>query len=66
MTMDIQKGVCRIKLKSGLIAFGEVLEVKEGHIVFLGLEPSAIGTHIQIKNIVEIEKYDEDDVPAYE
>lgn len=64
--MDIQKGICRIKMKSGLVAFGEVLEVKEGHIVFLEFEPSAIGTRIQIKNIAEIEKYDEDDVPAYE
>ncbi len=64
--MDIQKGICRIKLKSGLIAFGEVLEVKEEYILFLGFDPSAIGKRIPIKNIVEIEKYDEDDVPAYE
>lgn len=64
--MDIQKGICRIKLKSGLIAFGEVLEVKEEYILFLDFDPSAIGKRIPIKNIVEIEKYDEDDVPAYE
>lgn len=64
--MDIQKGICRIKLKSGLVAFGEVLEVKEEYILFLGFDPSAIGKRIPIKNIVEIEKYDEDDVPAYE
>lgn len=64
--MDIQKGICRIKLKSGLVAFGEVLEAKEEYIIFLGFDPSAIGNRIPIKNIVEIEKYDEDDVPAYE
>lgn len=64
--MDIQKGTCRIKLKSGLIAFGEVLEIKEEHILFLGFDPSAISERIQIKNIVEIEKYDENDVPSYE
>jgi hypothetical protein len=64
--MDIQKGTCRIKLKSGLVAFGEVLEVKEEYILFLDFDPSAIGKRIPIKSIVEIEKYDEDDVPAYE
>lgn len=64
--MDIQKGCCRLKLKSGLIAFGEVLEIKDEFILFLGFDPSAIGRRIPIKNIVEIEKYDENDVPAYE
>lgn len=64
--MDIQKGVCRIRLKSGLIAFGEVLEINDEFIKFHGFDPAAIGKRIPIKNIVEFEKYNEDDVPAYE
>ena len=64
--MNIQKGICRIKLNSGLIAFGDVLEVKEEYIVFLGYSPSAIGKRIPKRNIVEIESYDENDVPTYE
>jgi hypothetical protein len=62
----IEKGVCRIKLKSGLIAFGEILDIKENFIVFLGFSPAAIGKRIPKENIVEVMKYDEDDVPAYE
>ena len=64
--MNIQKGICRIKLKSGLIAFGEVLEVGDNHIRFLDFDPSAIGKSIPVANIVEFEPCDEDDVPAYE
>ena len=64
--MNIQKGICRIKLASGLVAFGEVLEVKEKHILFLEFNPSATEKRIPIKNIVEIDQYGEDDVPAYE
>ena len=64
--MEISKGYCRIKLKSGLIAFGEVLEVKEEFILFHGFDPAAIGKRIPIRNILEVDRYDEDDVPAYE
>ena len=64
--MDLKKGYCRIKLKSGLIAFGEIKEVKEEIIIFHGFSPSAIGKKIPIKNIVEAEPYAEEDVPAYE
>jgi hypothetical protein len=64
--MDIEKGVCQIKLKSGLIAFGEILDVKEEYILFIGWNPSSVGERIPKKNIIEITKYDEDDVPAYE
>lgn len=64
--MNIQKGTCRMKLKSGLIAFGDVLEVKEEFIVFLAFNPAAIGKRIPIKNIAEIESYNEMDVPSYE
>lgn len=64
--MDIRKGFCRIKLKSGLVAFGEVLEIGDEHIVFLGYNPSALGKRIPTKNIDDIEKYSEDEAPAYE
>lgn len=64
--MNIHKGICRIKLKRGLIAFGDVLEVKEEYIVFLAFDPAAIGKRIPIKNVAEIESYNEMDVPAYE
>lgn len=64
--MEIAKGLCRIKLKSGLIAFGEIKEVKEETIIFHGFSPSAIDKKIPKKNIVEFEPYAEEDIPAYE
>ena len=64
--MEIKKGLCRIKLKSGLIAFGEIKDVKEEYIIFRGFSPSAIGKKIPIKNILETEPYAEEDIPAYE
>lgn len=64
--MNIRKGYCRLVLKSGLITFGEVLEVKEEYIIFLGFDPSAISKHISIESIIAFDKYDEANVPAYE
>lgn len=64
--MKIKKGCCRLKLESGLIAFGEITEIKEDHVLFYGYSPSAIGRRIPIKNIVEFEEYKEDDIPPYE
>lgn len=64
--MDIQKGYCRLKLKSGLITFGEVLEIKDDYILFQDFNPSAIGKRIPVENIVSFEKYEENDVPLYE
>lgn len=64
--MDIKKGCCRLILNSGLVTFGEVLEIKKEHIVFVAFNPAAIGRSIPIKNIAEIESCDEDDIPAYE
>lgn len=64
--MEIKKGYCRIKLVSGLIAFGEITDIKENHVLFHGYSPAAIGRRIQIKNIVGFEEYKENDVPPYE
>lgn len=64
--MEIAKGYCRLKLNSGLIAFGEILEIKESHVLFQGFSPAAIGRRIPIENITEFQKYKEDDVPPYE
>lgn len=64
--MDIKKGICRIKLKSGLVAFGELLEVTGEYVRFLGFSPAAMGKRIPITDIVEFEIYDENNVPAYE
>lgn len=64
--MDIQKGFCRIRLKSGLIAFGEILEIHDEFIRFHGFDPTAVGKRIPIKNIEEVKRYDEDDIPVYE
>ena len=64
--MEIQKGHCRMVLKNGRISFGEVLNVKERHIDFLDISPSAISERIPIRDIFEIDQYDEDDIPEYE
>ena len=64
--MNIQKGYCRLKLKSGLIAFGEILEIKDKYVLFHSFNPLAIGRRIPTENIVEFEPYREDDIPVYE
>lgn len=64
--MDIKKGLCRLKLKSGLIAFGLVQEVNTDSIRFLGFDPSAIGKNIPISSIEEAEPYEEENIPPYE
>ena len=64
--MDIQNGHYRLSLKSGMVTFGEVLEVSEEYIRFLTFTPTAIEKRIPISNIVDAEKYNENDIPAYE
>ena len=62
----MQEGICRIKLKNGLVDFGVVLKSSENHVTFRNFEPSASELFIPIKDVLEIEKYNENDVPAYE
>jgi hypothetical protein len=64
--MKIEKGYCRIILKSGLVAFGEVIEIKDKYILFNGFSPSAIGRKIPLENIVLFEKHSEEEIPGYE
>lgn len=64
--MKIEKSVCRLKLKSGSIAFGKISDIKENHVVFMEFSPAAIKKQIPTVNIVEITKYDEKEVPIYE
>lgn len=64
--IDVRKGFCRISLKSGLILFGEVLEINDEFISFREFDPSATGKSISIKNIVEFNEYDKDEIPSYE
>ena len=64
--MNIEKGYCRLVFTSGLVAFGEVQEVKEKHIMFKAYKPSAIGEKVMLERISTYEKYNVDDIPAYE
>ena len=64
--MTIAKGLCRLKLKSGLIVFGEIKEVKDDVVIFHSFSPSAMGKKIPINNILETESCAEEDIPPYE
>lgn len=64
--MEIRKGYCRITMKNGQIAFGEVLDIKERNIDFLDISPASVTKRIPISDISDIEEYVEDDIPAYE
>lgn len=64
--MDIRKGLCRLKLRSGLVAFGFVQEVNKDSIRFLEFDPSATSKNIPISSIEEAEPYEEENIPPYE
>lgn len=64
--MDVKLGFCRIKYKEKYYEFGEILEINDDSILFLGYSPSSIKKTIYFTEIEKLESVKEEDIPPCE